>query len=265
MIDLDKIEILEELPNELDWGVKSINAPSVWNTTQGEGVKIAVMDTGLDMSHEIFKDRVKRKFNMINRNYDISDEYGHGTMVAGLILDVAPKSELYVTKVLDKNGLGSISNIMNGITFAINNNVDILCISLGMNRDLPLILKQRIVEAYEKGITIVSAVGNNNRSEPLYPSKMDEVIGVGGLDKDMKLAEFSNRGYDVLAPSVEILSKFKDGKYARMTGTSFASPLVAGGIALLISHHRNKNIKLNPKEIKEMISNRNFNLTELIE
>ena len=77
------------------------------------------------------------------------------------------------------------------------------------------------------------------------------------------MTSFTNRGYDVLAPSVDILSTYKDGKYARMTGTSFASPLVAGGIALLISYYKEQGKKLKPKEIKSMISGK-FDLTKLL-
>lgn len=266
-MNINKIEILDALPNQLDWGVKSIKADEVWHLTQGEGVKIATIDTGIDVSHVELEGKIKRKFDFINRSRDIEDEYGHGTMVGGLLVGenvgVAPNSELYVAKVLDGNGVGSIANIMDGITFAMNSNVDILCLSLGHPRDLSLILKQRIVDAYEKGIIIVSAVGNNYNKDALYPSRMDEVIAVGGLDKDLKISEFSNRDYDVLAPSVDIFSSFKDGKYARMTGTSFASPLVAGAIALIISYYKKQGKKLSQQEIKNIINGR-IDLTKII-
>lgn len=265
-LDTNKIEVLESLPNQIDWGIKSVNADKVWHLTKGEGVKIATIDTGVDINHVELNSKISKKFNFIDRNFDVSDEYGHGTMVAGLLVGentgIAPKSKLITMKVLDGNGKGSISNVMDGITYALNSKVDILCISLGMPNDMPLILRQRIVQAYDKGLIIVGAVGNNS-GESLFPAKMNEVIGVGGLDKDMKFANFSNRDYDVLAPSVEILSTFKDGKYARMTGTSFASPIVAGGIALILSYYRKQGIELNNKQIKEMVTGK-FNLTDLI-
>ena len=249
----------------IDWGLEAIGAPKAWEKTKGKGVKIAVIDTGVDTSHPDLN--VKFEFDAIERVKRVNDTYGHGTHVAGLLTGrytgVAPESELYIIKVLDEKGNGTVANVMDGITHAINLGVDILSISLGTPHGIPLILEQRLVDAYSAGITIVSAVGNNGDNEPLYPAKMKEVIGVGGYDKNINMTDFTNKGYDVLAPSVDILSTFKDGKYARTTGTSFASPLVAGGIALLISYYREQGKELTPKEIKSMISGK-FDLTKLL-
>ena len=260
----NKIEVVETIEG-IDWSLEAIGAPKAWEKTKGKGVKIVVIDTGVDTSHPDLD--VKFKFDMINKSTNVTDDYGHGTHVAGLLTGkytgVAPEADLYVIKVLDEQGNGSASSVMDGITHAINIKADVLSISLGAPHSIPLIIEQRIVDAYEAGITIVSAVGNNGNHLPLYPARMNEVIGVGGYDKNLNRTNFTNRGYDVLAPSVDILSTFKDGKYARMTGTSFASPLVAGGIALLISYYREQGKKLKPKEIKSMISGK-FDLTKLL-
>lgn len=252
----------------VDWGVRAIKAPQVWSNTLGEGVKIATIDTGIDNTHPDLRHKIKGSFNFTERDLNTKDEYGHGSHVAGLLVGsktgVAPMADLYVAKVLDSEGYGAIGDIMDGISFAIQCEVDVLCISLGTPTELPLILRQRIVQAYEKGITIVCAVGNNGDDKPLYPAIMDEVIGVGGLDENLDLTMFTNMGYDVLAPSVDILSTYKDNNYAKMTGTSMASPLVAGGIALLISYYRKQGKELSPREIKEMIQGKKFDLTELI-
>lgn len=265
-METNKVEVLEDFEG-LDWGLKAIGADKVWHKTQGEGVKIVLIDSGLDASHSDLKDKVKYNYNAISKSFNVEDKYGHGTMTAGLLVGertgVAPKAELYSIKVLDDSGMGSHSDVMDGITYAINLGADILSISLGVSHNMPLIMQQRIVDAYEKGITIVSAVGNNGWHEPMYPAIMKEVIGVGGYDKELLRADFSNRGHDILAPSVEILSTYKDGKYARMSGTSFASPLVAGGIALLISYYRSMGKELTPKDIKAMLS-RKFDLSKLI-
>lgn len=259
---VDKKVIIDSLKGKRknDWGLRTIKAPRAWSKTKGEGVKIAIIDTGVDVNHPDLKHAIKASIDLRNQTTNVIDEYGHGTHVAGLIAGVktgvAPEAELYIAKVLDENGKGNMTNILNGITFAINYEVDILCISLGMQNSLPQILEERIKKAYNAGITIVCATGNLNNRVADYPAFYDEVIGVGGIGRDSNRANFSNygEGLDVVAPAIDILSTYKDGKYAKLTGTSMASPLVAGGIALIISHYRKQGIELSPKDIKEMLS-----------
>lgn len=258
--DLNNIEIINSLGDDftIDWGVDTINAPKVWNKTKGEGVKIAVIDTGIDMNHPDLKDRLVSSINMHTRTKDVTDYSGHGSMVAGLIAGrrtgVAPRSELYIAKVLDGNGYGRAVDILNGINFAIESKVDILCMSLGIPRELPLSIKKRISQAHREGIIIVSASGNSNINIVEFPASYDEVIAVGGIDKSLKRADFSNYGdgLDLVAPSVGILSTYKDGNYARLTGTSMASPLIVGSIALAISYYRNQGIKLNSTNVRDL-------------
>lgn len=256
--ELNEVKIIDTY-EEMNWGLKAINADKVWSITEGDGVKIAVMDTGVDVYHPDLQHAIKATINMHTKTLDVTDEYGHGTSVAGLLAGkntgVAPKSELYISKVLDKNGFGTMANILDGITLAINYKVDILCMSLGIPAKLPLILEERISQAYDAGVTIVCATGNSNKGVE-YPAFYDNVIAVGGVNKDLSRAEFSNHGrqMDVVAPAVGILSTYIDGKYSLMSGTSMASPLVAGSIALLKSYYRKKNIELSPSDIKDMLS-----------
>jgi subtilisin family serine protease len=257
---LGETEVLDSLEGQpkVDWGFNAVNIPRLQKVTKGKGVKIAVMDTGIDMNHPEFKDSFKLGINMIERTNDVTDDYGHGSHVAGLIagknIGVAPEAELYVAKVLDGNGYGTVQNVLDGITFAINCEVDILCISLGVQRNPSNMVIERIRDAYNNGITIVSATGNDS-GDVLFPANQPEVIGVGGLGRDYDIAPFTNagEGLDVLAPAVNILSAYKNGKYARMTGTSMASPIIAGIIALMISRYREQGIELTPAEIKTML------------
>lgn len=261
-----EIEILDALPKGIDWGLKAINANKAWKKTKGEGVKVLVIDTGMDENHPELKGKVKYGINVFEKSNDITDMYGHGTHVAGLIAGnktgVAPNVDLYIAKVLDEKGEGSMASVMDGITLAMNFNVDILCMSLGIRGGLPVQLHQRLIDAYNQGINIVCAVGNNGLPEPDYPAFLNEVVAVGGVDKDLNHCSFSNRGsqVDISAPAMDVLSAFKDGKYARMSGTSMASPLVAGAIALLISHNRKKGIELTPAQVKEKIMNMGDNI-----
>lgn len=249
---------------DIDWGVKAINAPKLWEYTKGEGVKVAVVDTGIDLTHQDLANKVKGTANLFNKNTrDVTDIYGHGTHIAGLIAGdrtgVAPNVDLYIANSLNDKGQGTMASVLDGISFAINYGVDILCMSLGTNSPLPSIITSRIQKAYNRGITIVCATGNRGVQGEDYPARYDYVVGVGGVDKNLERAEFSSYGFntDVVAPSVDILSTWKGGKYALMTGTSMASPLVAGGIALIKSYYRKQGVELLPEDIKEMFKKLN--------
>lgn len=266
MSDLKPTVVIDELHNDfkIDWGVETINAPKVWEYTKGEGVKVVVIDTGIDMEHIDFTGRIKGTVNAFDKTTTlITDNVGHGTHVAGLIAGdktgVAPKAELYVSNVLDPSGKGTVTSVLDGITYAINIKADVLCMSLGTPRELPQIMTTRLKKAYNEGTTIVCATGNNGKQAVSYPAYYDYVIGVGGIDKDLNRANFSSFGFetDVVAPAVDILSTFKDGQYAYMTGTSMASPLVTGGIALIKSYYRNQGIELHPRDIMDMLKKLN--------
>src|SRR5205085_2607601 len=189
-MSIDNIQIVDSF-TELDWGIKAINAPMVWQKTKGEGVTIVTMDTGVDINHPDLQGKVKSTFNFIDSSLDVTDERGHGTHVAGLLVGertgVAPKSDIHVLKVLNKDGIGTFRNITDGITHAMNLKADILSISLGVMYEIPQLIKQRLLDAIAKGVTIVSATGNMGKSEAFYPARMDNVIAVGGLDKNMNL------------------------------------------------------------------------------
>lgn len=262
MSSLGETRIIDDLEEgfEIDWGVKTINAPKVWSYTKGEGVKVAVVDTGIDMTHKDLSHKIKGTSNLFDRTTkDVTDRYGHGTHIAGIIAGdktgVAPNVDLYIANALNDKGQGSMESVLNGINFAINYKVDILCMSLGTNEPLPNIISSRILKAYNKGITIVCASGNRGKQGIDYPAHYEHIVGVGGIDKNMELAKFSNYGFDmdVVAPSVEILSTYKDGKYAYMSGTSTASPLVAGGLALIKSYYRKQGVELSPKDMMNML------------
>lgn len=261
MKELKSTIVIDDLYDDFpDWSIRAINAHKVWDYTKGEGVKVVVIDTGIDMNHKDFTGRIKGTINAFDKSTTlITDNVGHGTHVAGLIAGdktgVAPKAELYVSNVLDPSGKGTVTSVLDGITYAINIKADILCMSLGAPREIPQIMTTRLKRAYNEGVTIVCATGNNGIQKVDYPARYDYVIGVGGVDKDLNRADFSNYGFnmDVVAPAVDVLSTYKDGKYAYMTGTSMASPLVAGGIALVKSYFRNKGVEISPKEMKSYL------------
>lgn len=271
-IQSEVIEVQNTAPAQaIDWGVSIVQAPQVWSITKGEGVKVAVLDTGVDMNHPDLVANIKtgKNFTTSDPN-DYMDRQGHGSHCAGIIagvdnnfgvVGVAPKAELYIGKVLADNGAGSIQSIVEGIDWAISQGVNIISMSLGCEVDPGPALHQAIQRAHAAGIIIVSASGNENNHVG-WPAVYEEVIAVGAIDQSFGRAGFSNFGreLDVAAPGVDILSTYLNGGYARLSGTSMATPMVAGVIALLVSFTRKVGLQATPDAIMNMISQRSVDL-----
>lgn len=245
------IEENEEI-NEVPRGVELIQAPQLWNTTKGKGIKVAVLDTGCDINHPDLKDRIIGGWNFTDddrSNPDIFTDYnGHGTHVAGTIaatennagvIGVAPEAGLLIVKVLNKAGSGKYEWIIKGIRYAIEQNADIISMSLGGPADVPE-LHQAIQAAVEKGILVVCAAGNegdgdDSTNEFAYPGCYNEVISVGAINLERDSSDFTNshNQIDVVAPGEAILSTYLNGKYAKLSGTSMSAPHVSGALALI--------------------------------
>lgn len=248
----------------IDWGVKMIQAPPAWKETKGEGVKVAILDTGVDYRHPDLAPNIKQGMNFTSPDsQNFMDGNGHGTHVAGIIagcdngmgvVGVAPMAELYPIKVLGDDGAGSFQTIVKGIEYAIQLGVDIISMSLGSEVDPGPQLHQAIQKAHRAGIVIVAASGNES-SRCDWPARYDEVIAVGAIDRRKHKAYFSNTGpeLDVTAPGVNILSTYLNGTYARLSGTSMATPVVSGAIALILSYAKKKGIKVGPDELMKML------------
>ncbi len=230
--------------SEIPWGVKRVNAPSAWATTMGQGVKVGIIDTGIDYTHPDLKANYAGGYNAIDTAKPPLDDNGHGTHVAGIIaavsdgagvVGVAPKASLYAVKVLSAQGSGAYSAIVDGIQWAVSNNMDVVNMSLGSPSGSTAI--QKAVEAaYKAGVTLVVAAGND--SGPVnYPAKYPQAIAVAASDSADKIASFSSRGAEiaVIAPGVAINSTYMGGVYKSLSGTSMASPHVAGLAALAVA------------------------------
>lgn len=237
-------KITPEQQKELPWGINRVNAYQAWSNSEGKGVKVAVIDTGIDYNHPDLKPNYKGGYNAVKQNDNPLDDHGHGTHVSGTIaavrdlkgvVGVAPKAELYSAKVLDSNGSGRYSWIIDGIQWAIRNKMQVINMSLGGPSGSEA-LKAAIDQAYKAGITIVCAAGND--SGPVnYPAKYENAIAVSASDINDKIAYFSSKGpeIDFIAPGVSVYSTYKGGAYKSLSGTSMASPHVAGLAALAIS------------------------------
>lgn len=257
----------------IDWGVSLVQAPQLWSETKGEGMKIAVLDTGIDKDHPDLRDNFVKGMNFTSTNRaDFRDRQGHGTHCAGIIsgvdnnigvVGVAPKASLYIGKVLGDDGSGTIAGIIQGIDWAISEKVDILSMSLGASSNPGRAMHDAIKRARAAGIVIVAATGNEN-THVGWPAAYPEVIAVGAIAQDLERADFSNFGKEVAiaAPGVDILSTYPQGRYAKLSGTSMATPMVAGVVALAQSYCRKRGIKANPDFIVKMIRERSVDLGE---
>ncbi len=245
----------------IEWGVRQINAPNAWSHTTGAGIKVAVIDTGIASHPDL---TVVGGVSLIGTSY--ADDNGHGTHVAGIIaaknntegvVGVAPAAELYAVKVLDRRGSGSVSNVVAGIDWAITNHMDIINMSLG-SPSYSLALDQVAQKAYDNGILLVAAAGNEGVADTTinnvgYPAKLSSVIAVAATDINNSRAYFSSTGLEVevSAPGVNIKSTYLKNGYATMSGTSMATPMVAGDLALL----KQANPNLNNIGIRDLLDN----------
>jgi subtilisin len=232
-----KADAADPAAKELPWGVARVNAAAAWDYTAGQGVKVAVIDTGVDYTHPDLAPNYKGGYNAVDPAAQPMDDQGHGTHVAGTIAavrdnkgvaGVAPSADLYAVKVLDKNGSGQYSWIVAGIEWAIEHRMDVINMSLGGGSGTEA-LRQVMIKAEEAGVTVVCAAGND--SGPVnYPAKYPQAIAVSASDSGDKIASFSSRGAEiaVIAPGVAINSARKGGGYTTMSGTSMACPHAAG-------------------------------------
>lgn len=234
------------LEQTVPWGIESVNALSVHSQNCfGAGINVAVLDTGINLNHEDLT--VWGGYDTFNTG-SYADDAGHGTHVAGTIaalnnsvgvIGAAPQARLYAVKVLDSQGSGAYSNIIAGIEWAIDNNMKIINMSLG-GRSTSEALEAACNAAYDAGVLIVAAAGNEgnkrgNRDTIGYPAKYASVIAVGSITSTNIRSTFSSTGatLELMAPGSTILSTTIDGAYGTMSGTSMASPHVAGVAALV--------------------------------
>ena len=250
-------------PNQtIPWGVEKIGAPIVWNMGyMGVNVKVAILDTGIDTEHPDL--HVVGGVTFVHGTKTYNDDNGHGTHVAGIVaalnntigvVGVAPEASLYAVKVLNRKGIGFVSDVIAGIEWSIDNHMQIISMSFGSTSDSTSLHDECDV-AYEAGIVLVAAAGNNGPDNDTitYPAKYSSVIAVGATDKDDMVASWSSRGQELelTAPGVDIYSTYKDGTYETLSGTSMACPHVTGTVALILS----KNSTLTPDNIRNILQN----------
>jgi len=233
------------------WGVDHIDADVVaFNGNTGSGIKVAVLDSGIDYNHVDLNDNyVMGGFDYVNNDSDPFDDYWHGTHVAGVIaaekngvgvVGTGPEISVYAVKVLDSNGFGFYSDIIEGIQWS-SDNVDIASMSFGGTSDSQA-LQDAVTQAYANGLLMVAAAGNGgnkggNGDSILFPAKYSEVIAVGATYPNDKRASFSSTGnqLEIMAPGDDIRSTYPGELYTYASGTSMATPHVSGSAALVMN------------------------------
>jgi len=263
---------------ELDnsWGVKHIGAGGVHDTgNQGAGVKVAIIDSGVDYTHPDLNDSYAGGRNFVEPDGDPMDVYGHGTHVAGTacaedndngtgdlgVVGVAPSCDLYSLRVLDDDGYGYASDTIAAMDWAVDNGIQVANLSLGWDPDPGTAFKAAFDNAWNAGLVIVAAAGNSGNpagkgNSVTHPAKYESVIAVAATDSSDARASFSSTGDEVelAAPGVAVYSTWNDetgyydpqpvcgndangeyGCYKYGSGTSMASPHVAGTAALVIA------------------------------
>ena len=231
------------------WDLAGIGAPSAWDVTKGKSsVLVAVVDTGVDYTHPDLVGRIDtvNDYDFVNGDADAMDDNGHGTHVSGIIAatqdngiggtGVAPGGRILPVKVLSAAGAGDSVGVAAGIQYAADHGAKIINLSLAGSADR--LMGTAVAYARSRGCVVIAAAGNEGSSGGAdYPARYPGVVGVGAVDRNNARASFSNYGdgVDVSAPGVGIWSTWPGSGYEAWSGTSMASPFVAGVAALLLS------------------------------
>ena len=228
------------------WNIRLFDIDKAWKHSQGEGVTVAVLDTGCDLEHEDLKENLISGYNFVENNQTPQDVNGHGTHVAGTIaasnnnkgmVGIAPKAKIMPVKCLGDNGSGSTLYIAKAVRYAADNNADIISMSLGTSQ-MSNIIEQAMNYAVQKGCLIFSAAGNDGNSVDIqYPANSNKTIAIGAIDKNLNVSNFSCCGeaLDFLAPGEDIISCTPNNTYSRTSGTSMATPFASACAALFLS------------------------------
>jgi subtilisin family serine protease len=254
-------------PNDLrypeQWALPKIGAPTAWSViTSTAAITVAVIDSGVDLTHPEFAGRVLPGWNFVDKNDNPNDDYGHGTHVTGIIAaagnngigiaGMAWSVPILPLKVLNASGAGYGSDLILALDAARERGAKVVNISLGTTTN-SVALQEAIDRAVAAGLLVVASAGNTGGSgnTPVYPGASFGVLSVAATDASDRRASFSTRGstVGVAAPGVGILSTYRGGGYLTMSGTSMSSPLVAGLAALIWS----RNPALTASQVRQQI------------
>jgi subtilisin len=249
----------DELNQRLPYNIKNYKIDELWDDVDyGEGIRIGVADTGISSFHRTDGDlhgAIVDARDFTGSTSGVEDMSGHGTHVAGTIgaryndfgiAGVLPRCSIYVAKVLGDSGMGENRWVSQGIRYLVDSGCQIINLSLGSpaNDDG---LASAIEYGVKNGVLFICAAGNDGLHNSVnYPARWSTNIAVGAIDRNLNLARFSSRGnqLDICGPGVEILSCYKGTTYSSISGTSMASPWVAGAAGMFLKLSKKYNIPL---------------------
>jgi subtilisin family serine protease len=215
----------------------------------GAGIKVAVIDTGIDLNHPAFRNRLVPANEMwdwvgndaVPQEVQGGEGYGHGTIVAGIIAQVAQNARIMPLRVLASNGAGDTINVIAAVDWAVAKGARVINLSLGA--DTLKSLQKAIMNATQAGVLVVASSGNSGDKTVTFPARAfgggswaELAVGVGSTDKDDRRSRFSTFGkeLEMVAPGEQIYGPVPDNRVASWSGTSMAAPVVSGGLALAL-------------------------------
>ncbi|ELC8463948.1 S8 family peptidase [Clostridium perfringens] len=272
-------DLINDEHKDLLWGLRFVALENSWkyiNKKNLSKIRIALIDSGVDMNHEDLKSSLCEGYNFIDNNYNTDDDFGHGTRIAGVIAaeknnwigvaGVASGSKLVPLKVMNSSGRASIENVIKAVEWCIKNDIDIINLSIGYQRKGKNLIfnnfdyydkeKDVIDKALKKGITIISSVGNHANEAMNYPACLNGVISVAsyGIYSDtleIYSAPKNNKcsKKTIYAPGQYIYTTEINNRYIYEFGSSIACGFVTGAIALLKSIKKD----LKPLEVQQLL------------
>lgn len=240
-----QIFMAHEVADKQPWGLVRHQVPDLFAETMGEGIVVAILDTGLwqhpDLPDPVFSEN-------FSNSHSIHDAQGHGTHVAGTVgarlngagvVGWAPKCDLACCKVLGDDGSGTDEGIAAGVRYAVAKGAHIINMSLGGPRSPEIVAACQ--EAVAAGVFVLCAAGNAGRYKKqntiCYPARLPETLAIASYRKDGKISDFSSWGkqVDIAFPGEDVLSTWLDNGFREISGTSMATPAASGLTALMLA------------------------------